>query len=84
MRENGVRPNIVVKILVVTGFLAVLKHVVSPTSMHVRLISCNCYLSVNIKVLKIVRYAEHTCNYLVISDNWFNGKISGFQEGTLI
>ena len=30
MRENGVRPNIVVKILVITGFLTVLKLVVSP------------------------------------------------------
>ena len=25
---------------------------------------------------EIVRYAEHICNYLVISDNWFNGKKS--------
>ncbi len=29
MRENGVRPNIVVKILAITGFLAVLKPLVS-------------------------------------------------------
>jgi hypothetical protein len=33
MSENGVRPNIVVKILVITGFLAVLKPDVSPTYM---------------------------------------------------
>jgi len=31
MREDGVRPNIVVKMLVITGFLAVLKPVLSPT-----------------------------------------------------
>ena len=35
-----------------------------------------CYASANIKALETLGYAEHTCNYLVISDNWFYGKIS--------
>jgi len=32
--------------------------------------------SVNIKVLEIVRYSEHTCNYFAISDSCFSGKVS--------
>jgi hypothetical protein len=35
-----------------------------------------CYASANIKALETLGYAEHICNYLVISDNWFNGKVS--------
>ena len=34
MRENGVRPNIVVKILVITGFLTVLKPLITPTKLE--------------------------------------------------
>ena len=37
-----------------------------------------CYLSVNIKVLEIVRYSEHTCNYFAISDSCFSGKVYVF------
>ena len=29
-------------------------------------IACICYASANIKVLEILGYAEHICNYLVI------------------
>ena len=38
-----------------------------------------CYRSANIKALETLGYSEHICNYLVISDNWFNGKI--YQVG---
>ena len=44
--------------------------------------SCvTCYASVNIEVLEILRYSEHTCNYLVISDNWLDGKIAKIKVG---
>ena len=32
--------------------------------------------SVNIKALETLGYAEHICNYVVILDSWFYGKIS--------
>jgi len=35
-----------------------------------------CYASVNIKALETLGYAEHICNYVVILDSWFYGKIS--------
>ena len=35
-----------------------------------------CYASANIKALETLRYAEHICNYVVILDSWFYGKIS--------
>ena len=44
-------------------------------------IACICYASVNIKVLEIVRYSEHTCNYFAISDSCFSGKIYGQLTG---
>ncbi|MCG2758400.1 MAG: hypothetical protein L6263_08200 [Desulfobacteraceae bacterium] len=34
-----------------------------------------CYTSVNIKALETLGYAEHICNYVVILDSWFYGKI---------
>jgi hypothetical protein len=30
----------------------------------------------NIKALETLGYAEHICNYFVISDSWFYGKVS--------
>jgi hypothetical protein len=35
-----------------------------------------CYASANIKALETLGYAEHICNYVVILDSWFYGKIS--------
>jgi len=35
-----------------------------------------CYLSANINVLETLGYAEHICNYVVILDSWFYGKVS--------
>jgi hypothetical protein len=32
--------------------------------------------SANIKALETVGYAEHICNFYVISDSWFYGKVS--------
>ena len=32
--------------------------------------------SADIKALETLRYAEHICNYVVISDSWFYGKVS--------
>ncbi len=43
--------------------------------MHPDLIACICYASVNIKALETLRYAEHICNYVVILDSWFYGKL---------
>jgi hypothetical protein len=43
-------------------------HVISPCDI--------CYLSANIKALETLGYAEHICNYVVILDSWFYGKIS--------
>ena len=37
--------------------------------------------SVNIKALETLGYAEHICNYVVILDSWFYGKI--YVVGTL-
>ena len=37
--------------------------------------SAICYASANIKFLEILGYAEHICNYVVILDSWFYGKI---------
>ena len=34
-----------------------------------------CYASANIKALETLGYAEHICNYVVILDSWFYGKI---------
>ena len=34
-----------------------------------------CYASANIKALETLGYAEHICNYVVISDSWFYGKV---------
>ena len=36
----------------------------------------SCYASANIKFLEILGYAEHICNYVVILDSWFYGKVS--------
>ena len=41
---------------------------------------CICYASVNIKALETLGYAEHICNYLVILDSWFYGKIYGISK----
>ena len=39
--------------------------------------SCTiCYASANIKALETLGYAEHICNFYVISDSCFSGKIS--------
>jgi len=35
-----------------------------------------CYASANIKALETLGYAEHICNYVVILDSWFYGKVS--------
>ena len=48
--------------------------IISPSSQG--LAGDNCYASVNIKVLETLRYAEHICNYVVILDSWFYGKVS--------
>ncbi|MFH1582114.1 MAG: hypothetical protein ABIC39_08655 [Pseudomonadota bacterium] len=32
--------------------------------------------SANIKALETLRYAEHICNYVVILDSWFYGKMN--------
>jgi hypothetical protein len=46
-----------------------------------------CYASANIKALETLRYAEHICNYDVILDSWFYGKIyvhlSGHKQAEL-
>ena len=34
-----------------------------------------CYASANIKALETLGYAEHICNYVVILDSWFYGKV---------
>jgi len=39
-------------------------------------IACICYVSANIKALETLGYTEHTCNYVVILDSWFSGKVS--------
>ena len=38
-------------------------------------IACICYVSANIKALETLGYAEHTCNFFVISDSCFSGKL---------
>ena len=38
-------------------------------------VKCICYASANIKALETLGYAEHICNYDVILDSWFYGKI---------
>ena len=43
-------------------------HVISPCDI--------CYASADIKALETLGYAEHICNYVVILDSWFYGKIS--------
>jgi len=63
-------------LLCTKGFVCVLKADVSPTSMHVSPIAYNCYASANIKALETLGYAEHICNYVVILDSWFYGKVS--------
>ena len=63
------------QLLCKTRFSAALKPMVSPTSLCRHRIACICYASVNIKVLEILRYAEHICNYVVILDSWFYGKL---------
>ena len=51
------------------------KTVIFPSGMSV--FPCTiCYASADIKVLEILRYPEHICNYFAISDSWFNGKVS--------
>jgi hypothetical protein len=36
-----------------------------------------CYASADIKALETLGYEEHICNFFVISDSCFFGKISG-------
>jgi len=38
----------------------------------------SCYASANIKALETLGCAEHICNYVVILDSWFYGKVSVF------
>jgi hypothetical protein len=48
------------------------------------ILSCDtCYASANIKALETLGYAEHICNYVVILDSWFYGKISVLSKATL-
>jgi len=42
-----------------------------------------CYASANIKALETLGYAEHICNYVVILDSWFYGKISVIRKARL-
>jgi hypothetical protein len=39
-----------------------------------------CYASADIKALETLGYAEHICNYVVILDSWFYGKITQSLE----
>ena len=40
----------------------------------------SCYENQDIKVLETLGYAEHICNYVVILDSWFYGKVSQLWE----
>ena len=52
-------------------------HVALSTAEYGVILACAiCYASANIKVLETLGYAEHICNYVVILDSWFYGKIS--------
>jgi hypothetical protein len=42
--------------------------------------TCVIYGSANIKVLETLGYAEHICNYVVILDSWFYGKIASIVD----